>query len=129
LEETPLLCSKDLSVFTQKVGRIERERLTFATAWAKQCGQVEAVVFDITSLSSYAELIDYVEWGYNRDEERLPQINFGVFYYAEQAQLPLHYQLYPGSLPDVTTLKNILTYLESFQLTQMLLVLDPGQTH
>jgi transposase len=64
----------------------------------------------------YAELIDYVEWGYNRDEERLPQINFGVFYYAEQAQLPLHYQLYPGSLPDVTTLKNILTYLESLSI-------------
>jgi transposase len=125
LEETPLLRSKDLSVFTQKVGRMERERLAFATAWAKQCGPVEAVVFDITSLSSYAELIDYVEWGYNRDEERLPQINFGVLY-AEQAQLPLHYQLYPGSLPDVTTLKNILTYLEFFQLTQMLLVLDRG---
>jgi transposase len=70
-------------------------------------------------LSSYAEGIDYVEWGYNRDGESLPQINFGVIY-AEQVQLPLYYQLYPGSIPDVTTLKNIVNYLELFQLKEAL---------
>jgi transposase len=125
LEEVTPLRSKDLTLFTQRLGRRERERLAFATAWTKQCGEVEAIVFDITSLSSYAHFIDYVEWGYNRDEESLPQINFGVIY-AEQAQLPLYYQVYPGSIPDVTTLKNILNYLELFQLKERLFVMDRG---
>ena len=86
---------------------------------------MEAIVFDITSLSCYAEFIDYVEWGYNRDEESLPQINFGVIY-AEHSQLPLYYQLYPGSIPDVTTLKNIVNYLELLQLKERLFVVDRG---
>lgn len=125
LEEVTPMRSKDLTIFTQKVGRMERERLAFATAWAKQSAPVEAVVFDITSLSSYSECIDYVEWGYNRDEEPLPQINLGVIY-AEHTQMPLHYQLYPGSIADVITLKNILHFLDLFQLKEMLFVLDRG---
>ncbi|GAI85050.1 unnamed protein product, partial [marine sediment metagenome] len=35
---------------------------------------------DITSFSSYAKNLDFLEWGYNRDREKLPQINFGVIY-------------------------------------------------
>jgi transposase len=46
--------------------------------------------------------------------------------YAERAQLPLYYHLYPGSIPDVTTLKNILNYLELFQLKERLFVMDRG---
>lgn len=125
LEEVTPLRSKDLTLFTQRLGQKERERLAMAQAWTKQCGEVEAIVFDITSLSSYAHFIDYVEWGYNRDEESLPQINLGVIY-AEHAQLPLYYQVYPGSIADVTTLKNILNYLELFQLKRRLFVMDRG---
>jgi hypothetical protein len=125
LKEIPVLRSKDLSAFTQRVGCMEPERLDFASAWTRRCGEVEAIVFDITSLSSYAQDIDYVEWGYNRDGESLPQVNFGVIY-AEHIQLPLHYQLYRGSIPDVTTLKNIVNYLELFQLKERLFILDRG---
>lgn len=125
LKETPVLRSKELTAFTQRLGGMEQERQAFASAWIQQCGEVEAIVFDITSLSCYAEFIDYVEWGYNRDEESLPQINFGVIY-AEHVQLPLYYQLYPGSIPDVTTLKNIVNYLELFQLKERLFILDLG---
>jgi transposase len=125
LEALPLLRSKDLTRFTERVGRMERERLAFARAWTQQCGEVEAIVFDITSMSCYAEFIDSVEWGYNRDEEPLPQVNFGIIY-AEHSQLPLYYQLYPGSIPDVTTLKNIVNYLGLFQLKERLFVLDRG---
>ena len=46
--------------------------------------------------------------------------------YAEHSQLPLYYQLYPGSIPDVTTLKNIVNYLELLQLKKRLFVVDRG---
>jgi transposase len=125
LEALPLLRSKDLTRFTERVGRMERERLAMAQAWIQQCGEVKTIVFDITSVSCYAEGLDAVEWGYNRDEESLPQINLGILY-AENNQLPLYYQLYPGSIPDVTTLKNLVHYLALFQLKERLFVLDRG---
>jgi len=80
---------------------------------------------DITSLSSYSELLNYIEWGYNRDSERLPQINLGMIY-AEDSHMPLHYQVYPGSIRDVSALKNILSYLSHFSLSEILFVSDRG---
>ena len=119
------LSSRDLTTFTQNLGRMERERLEFSRRWVKQAGQVQAVAFDITSLSSYSELLEYVEWGYNRDLDPLPQINLGIIY-AENTQLPLHYQIYPGSIPDVSTLQNMLQYLELFALHDLIFIADRG---
>ena len=83
------------------------------------------IVFDLTSISSYAHGIDIVEWGYNRDCESLPQVNLGVIY-GEPSGLPLFYSLYPGSIRDVTTLKNIVTELEILSLNTTVFVLDKG---
>ena len=83
------------------------------------------IVFDITSISSYANGIDLVEWGYNRDREALPQINLGVIY-GEPSGMPLFYSLYPGSIHDVTTLKNTVSELEILSLNKTVFVLDKG---
>ena len=83
------------------------------------------IVFDLTSISSYAHGIDIIEWGYNRDCESLAQVNLGVIY-GEPSGLPLFYSLYPGSIHDVTTLKNIVTQLEILSLDTTVFVLDKG---
>jgi transposase len=119
------LSPKALSIFTEKLGRMESARLEFSQHWVKKFKQTQAIVFDITSLSSYSKLFTYVEKGYNRDKEPLPQINLGVIY-AEQSHMPLYYQVYPGSIPDVSTLKNLLNYLELFELTDIVFVMDRG---
>jgi hypothetical protein len=108
------LSSQALTKLTSKLGRLESERLAFCRPWVKQGGPVQAVVFDITSLSSYATLFESVEGGYNRDHEQLPPINLGVID-AEQSNLPLYYRLYPGSIPEVSTLKNLLNYITLFE--------------
>lgn len=69
LEALPLRRSKELTRFTERGGRMERERLATAQAWTQPCGEVKAIVFDITSVSCYAEGLDSVAWGYNRDED------------------------------------------------------------
>lgn len=125
LNEVQALPSKALTTFTRKLGRMESERLEFSKQWVKKLGAVQAIVFDITSLSSYSTLLDSIEWGYNRDREKLPQLNLGVIY-AEQANLPLYYRIYPGSIPDVSTLKNLLRYLNLFELQEILFVMDRG---
>ncbi len=126
LSDVEALSSKTLSILTQRIGQMERERRQFTQKWVARYGHSsQAVVFDITSLSSYSELLDFVEWGYNRDGENLPQINLGMIY-AEDHRLPLHYQIYPGSIRDVSTLKNMVQHLKLFDLKQMILVLDRG---
>jgi hypothetical protein len=79
----------------------------------------------VVILSPPSEGLDYVEWGYNRDAETLPQLNLEVLY-AENTHLPLYYQLYPGSIPDVAPLKNLLKYLALFALEEIVFGLDRG---
>jgi hypothetical protein len=46
----------------------------FFQEWAQRRVETEYLALDITSVSSYSELVDDVEWGYNRDGEDLPQV-------------------------------------------------------
>jgi transposase len=66
-----------------------------------------------------------VEAGYNRDHESLPQINLGVVY-GEPSALPLCYRVYPGSIHDVSTLRNAVLELEVLSGERSLFVLDKG---
>lgn len=125
VESVKALSSVELSTFTQRLGQMDTDRETFFRHWIPRCGAVKTIVFDITSLSSYSTLIAEVEWGYNRDHDPLPQVNLGIVY-AEQEQLPLYYQVYPGSIRDVSTLPNIVRYLEGFAVAPDLFVMDRG---
>ena len=79
-------------------------RDTFYRLWCSQRGEMEYLALDITSVSSYSEFIDSVEWGYNRDHEKLPQINICMLM-GYQSRLPIYQSIYSGSLKDVTTLQ------------------------
>jgi len=116
--------SKDVSRFTAKIGKMESSRLEFLKSWIKT-QEVSSLFFDITSISNYAQAVEYIEWGYNRDDEKLPQMNLGVIY-NENTNMPIFYQIYPGSIKDVSTLYNILTQLDFFELKDLLLILDRG---
>ncbi len=119
------LAPSEITPFTQRLGRMEHEREAFFQQWIAHCRPVPTSVFDITSLSSYSTLIPEVEWGYNRDHDPLPQVNLGVVYH-EEAHLPLYYQMYPGSIRDVSTLSNMLYYLDALGLSPNLFVMDRG---
>ncbi len=88
-------------------GITQRERDVFYQSWCSQRSESEYLALDITSTSSYSELIDSVEWGYNRDGENLPQINICLLM-GYQSRYPIYQTVYSGSLKDVTTLKNTL---------------------
>jgi len=119
------LSSQRISELLHDLGQQEEARFKFLKAWALQHDANEYIVFDITSFSSYAKKLDFLEWGYNRDREKLPQINFGVIY-GEPSALPLFYTRYPGSIKDVSTLHNMVEYLEWLELSDTLFVLDRG---
>ena len=117
--------SQEISKYLLKIGSMEFERENFISEWVKCQSDTEGIYFDITSFSSYSNLIDLVEWGYNRDGEKLPQINFGVLL-GFPSHLPLLYSVHQGSISDVSTIQNIASKLESFKLKNITLVLDRG---
>jgi transposase len=89
----------------------QHDRDGFYQLWCSQRSESEYLALDITSTSSYSELIGSVEWGYNRDGENLPQINICLLM-GYQSRYPIYQSVYSGSLKDVTTL---LTTLQTFK--------------
>ena len=99
------LGSADISRVFQAIDY--KSRMDFFRTWIYARTPSEYIAYDVTSVSSYARGIEALEWGYNRDKESLPQLNFAM-YYGQQSMLPLYYCVYPGSVPDKTHLEYML---------------------
>lgn len=117
--------SSYISKLCAELGRQQQLRFDFFEKWINHLQPVDALFYDITSISSYSTNIDFIEWGYNRDNENLQQINMGMVF-CEKNLLPIFYSLYPGSIVDVKTLKNCVVYLKKLGLKKFLFVLDRG---
>ena len=121
--------------FTQPLTDIDASRLfanltpqirkEFFTQWIKYRREQECIVYDVSSLSTYSNNLDIAEWGYNRDQESLPQINIGM-YYGMTSQIPVYYDIYSGSIPDKTYLEFMMTNAKDMGLKQVCFVLDRG---
>ncbi len=119
------LDSTGTSALFETIGKNERQRIACIEGWIEYLKPVKALYFDISSISSYSSNLSMIEWGYNRDNEKLPQLNIGMVY-CQEKRLPINYHLYPGSIVDVTTLKNCKDYLNTFGLKDFLFILDRG---
>lgn len=98
----------------------------FYQAWCQCRSEQEYLALDITSISSYSNLIEDVEWGYNRDKEVLPQINLCMLM-GEKSGLPIYQTAYSGSLKDVSTLKTTLSKMDALSKGKpTLIVMDEG---
>ncbi len=125
LPEIKLMDSHACSSLCEDIGKQETLRLDFFKQWVANVKPIDAVYYDITSISSYSTNINFVEWGYNRDKENLPQINMGVLC-NQQNGVPLYYNIFPGSIVDVSTLHNNLHFLQAFGLNNILMIMDRG---
>ena len=119
------LNSASISALYERIGRNERKRLEFLRSWSNHINPTSGIYYDITSVSSYSKNIEYLEWGYNRDKENLPQINIGLTH-CMKSSLPITYTVHPGSIVDVTTLKNTIKMFELFNMKELFFVLDRG---
>ncbi len=125
LEEGLALSSQRISRILENLGERQDLHHKFFHKWINRQRDIQAIIFDITSLSSYSKLIEYLEWGYNRDGEKLPQINLGIIV-GQPSGLPIAYRIYPGSIADVTTLKNIIVLLDYLGVKDFTFILDRG---
>jgi transposase len=118
------MASQRISELLAGIDQLDRDR--FYHLWCSHRSESEYLALDITSASSYSELIESVERGYNRDGEKLPQINICMLM-GYKSRYPIYQSVYSGSLKDVTTLN---TTIQTFQALagekQMISVMDKG---
>jgi len=102
------------------------ERMVFFRGWVKHNAKQGFISYDVTSFSSYAEGIRDLEWGYNRDGDRLPQVNLGC-YLAQESCLPMFYVTYPGSIVDKSHLPYMMAYNNELGIGEdVVFVMDRG---
>lgn len=97
----------------------------FFRGWLAAAGKPAALIYDLTSISTYARDLELAEYGYNREGEDLPQINLALVCDARRGT-PLWYRALPGSIPDVVTLKLTGDLLRDLGLSHFSYSLDRG---
>ena len=118
-----VISSQRVSALLRDMSEEVREK--FFSLWMQKLSETECFCYDITSVSSYSENNEYVRWGYNRDGERLPQINLAMLF-GQESGLPAYYRSLPGSISDVATLRTTMKALAFLGQKKLTFVLDRG---
>ena len=85
----------------------EAERMEFFGRQGRRRIEKEYWAFDITTISSYSEVLKQVKNGKNKEHDRLPQINLALLF-GEQSGLPFYYCKLPGNITDVKTVRQLI---------------------
>jgi hypothetical protein len=99
--------------------------MRFLARQRKRYQDSEHLVYDITSISSYSELLRQVRYGNNKSGEPLPQLNLALVF-GQSSMMPVYYRTLPGNVTDVTTLRKLLRDLQDMDMGKVKLVLDRG---
>ena len=118
-----LLSSQSASVLFASI--THDERMAFFKNWIKRNSGDGYLVYDVTSFSTYADGISDSEWGYNRDHDKLPQINLGC-YLLENSGLPMFYVTYPGSIVDKSHMPYMMAYNDELGIKNVGFIMDRG---
>ena len=82
-------------------------------------------VYDTTSISSYSKTLKQVQYGHNKEDDKLPQINLALVF-GEKSRLPFYYRKLAGNIPDVKTVKILQEDLETLNLSGLKMIMDRG---
>jgi len=118
------LSSQRISEFLGRLGESDIPD-RFMARLLEETGTKTTLVYDITSLSSYSQLINLLEYGYNRDGDSLPQINLSLILDKDKG-IPVMYDIYPGSIADVSTLSNTLQKIKAHGIENYIAIMDRG---
>jgi transposase len=95
----------------------------FLYAWSKKFAKEDMLLYDITSISSYAKTIHHIRRGNNPDMENFEQINLALIC-GRKSLLPAHYRTIRGSISDVSSLEKTFEYFNSQKIKTPTYVLD-----
>lgn len=101
------------------------KRQAFFSNWMDKVLEDDYLCYDITSISSYSELNEYIKYGHNRDLDKLPQLNLAILF-GQKGRLPVYFERTPGNITDVTTLHNLLKTFNALEIKKLHYVMDKG---
>ena len=71
----------------------------------------------------YSETLKQVQWGKNKEDDKLPQINL-LLVFGEKSGLPFYYGKLAGNIPDSKTAKHLLEDLDILGFGKTKFVMD-----
>ncbi|MDL2275667.1 IS1634 family transposase [Desulfosarcina sp. OttesenSCG-928-G10] len=81
--------------------------------------------YDSTTISSYSETLRQVQYGKNKENDNLPQLNL-LLVFGEKSGLPFYYRKLAGNIPDAKTVKHLLADLNILGFGKTKVVMDRG---
>jgi transposase len=103
----------------------EEAKQRFFTLQGKRRLEEEFWAYDTTSLSSYSETLQQVQFGFNKEHDRLPQLNVALVF-GQESNLPFYYRKLAGNIPDTKTVRHLLEELDILGYSKVKLVMDRG---
>lgn len=115
------LYNKDITI--EKIGR-------FLNEWTKMVMECEEnkdilIALDSTNMNVNSPGIDIAEYGHPKDDEGLKQINMTVAL-NESNGMPIYYDIYPGSINDMSHLELAIEKAKGYKLNNLTFVMDRG---
>ena len=81
--------------------------------------------YDVSSFSFYSQENEIAEYGYNRDGEKLLQINMGLFT-SVSTGLPIYYRRYEGSITDKEDMEYAISNMGMLGIRKIKAIMDGG---
>jgi len=103
----------------------EQERMAFFQKQGKRRIEKEYWAFDITTVSSYSDILKQVKKGKSKENDRLSQMNLALLF-GEESGLPFYYRKLPGNITDVKTVKNLMLEFDVLGYKKVSVILDRG---
>jgi hypothetical protein len=119
-----------LEVTSQRISELlgsitDKDKANFYRIWTEKINDNEYLSLNTTSISTYSSNITKNSPGYNKQHEKLEQVNLCLLF-GEVSGLPVYATIYDGSLNDVTTLICTIKQTSIIQNRTYKLVLDRG---
>ncbi len=103
----------------------EESKMRFFMLQGRRRIEKEYWVYDLTTISSYSEVLKQVKHGKNKEHDRLPQLSLALLF-GEESLLPFYYRKLPGNIRDVSTIKQLLREFDVMGYKKVNIVLDRG---
>ncbi len=103
----------------------EDQKNQFFKLWGRHKEDKEFWAYDTTSISSYSEQLRQIQYGYNKENDLLAQLNLAVVF-GEKSNLPFYYRKLSGNIPDSKTVIHLLEDLKALEFSKVKLVMDRG---
>jgi transposase len=131
--DNPRGCSISSQDITRLLDRMKIDKImTFYKEWLVNFEQSkdlsnenDRTLYDLTSISWTGKRLDLANYGYNRDGDKLPQVNIALLC-ARNTSMPLFAWPLEGSISDIRTLKNTVQFLENLGYTPDCFMMDRG---